>query len=268
MTLMSLCHLPHKFLSTKAINQYLSLTQQKLSPLLVVTLLQQSASAASPRTDTWAELREHCSSCQCREDWDPSAWQHLPFHARENTSSDPLQIWVVFQILVPYHLTFSLLSKTPYFSLQEWFSGSEEVPEDWSSCMSWLFSTASGIQNLQFVYWYHDSPSTCMTPFLPLGHKLNGTSFIIFLFGKLSKHIPGDLLQLHQKIMALSAIKIKLISYLFLNTKSASLPVPFLLPSSMTLTKQGRSDLRPHPETLVHTWAGRPKAPQEPTNYR
>lgn len=49
---MSLRHLPHKFLPTKAINQYVSLTQQKLSPLLVVTLLQQSASAASPRTHT------------------------------------------------------------------------------------------------------------------------------------------------------------------------------------------------------------------------
>lgn len=31
----------------------------------------------------------------------------------------------------------------------------------------------------------------------------------------------------------------------------------------MAQNKQARSDLKPHPETRVHTWAGRPKPPQE-----
>lgn len=36
-------------------------------------------SAASPRPDTQADLRDHCSSCQWRDDWDLLALQHLPF---------------------------------------------------------------------------------------------------------------------------------------------------------------------------------------------
>lgn len=99
------------------------------------------------------------------------------------------------------------------------------MPEDHSSCtLRWL-PTEFGIWNFSFVYWCPVSPSICMTSFLQLGHKWNKNIIIIFLFGRLSKSIPGDLLQLHQKIMALSAIKTELNksqTYAF-NTNSAFL---------------------------------------------
>lgn len=113
----------------------------------------------------------------------------------------------------------------PYFSSQEWFSGPEEMLEDHSSCMLQLFPTASDIQNFSFVYWYHVSPSVCVTLFLPLGLKRNRTSLSSSSFEDWAKNIPGDLLQLHQKIMALSAIQIEFSKFQtsVFNTKSASL---------------------------------------------
>lgn len=179
---MSLCYLPHKFPPSKAINQYVSLTQQKLSPHLgactAATVAQ--CSFTQNRHLSWIQGTlqqlsvERWSRPTCFATPSLSHWGR---HFQWSITIQTPHYKGFFQIWVPYCLkTSSLLSKTPYLSLQEWLSRSKEMLQDQSSSMLWLFATTSGIQNLRFVYWYQNFPSISMTPFPPLDHKWNRTS--------------------------------------------------------------------------------------------
>lgn len=90
----------------------------------------------------------------------------------------------------------------------------------------WLFLTAFGTRNFSFVYWNRISTSACMSHFFLWVIRETWCYYHLPLWETEEKRqIPSDVLQLHQKIMALSATKTEFNKFQtsVFNTKSASL---------------------------------------------
>lgn len=125
MTLMSVCHPPHKFLSKEDINQCVSLIWHWLSTLVVGILLQKASGAALPSTGTQRAPRRLCVSCQWRDNWAlPALWQHLTFPLRLGNPLLVIQYKyrrIFFTIFLFPWKTLLLLEKKFFRRMVQWF---------------------------------------------------------------------------------------------------------------------------------------------------